>query len=362
MKVLAALFDGNTSTPQLVNAELKEPGPTQVLVKMVAAGICHTDIKASKAGGLVPHPVVLGHEGAGIVARVGREVTTLEVGDHVLLTFASCGSCASCTAAEPAYCHHSSDLNFACTTSQSLSVDGDAVHSGFFGQSSFATHAIADARNTVKVRKDVSLSLLAPLACGVQTGAGSILNVLKPTPGSQLIVYGTGSVGLSAIMAARLMKVRTIVAVDRNPDRLAKALELGASHAIEADEALEKTLQNIVVEGAQNVFDTTGVPEVMYQGIKLLAPRGTFGYVTSPWDGRDVALPVRHMLWGRKMVGIIQGSSQPNQFIPALVDLVITGRLPIEKIIDFYSFNDISKAFHDMMQGTSIKPVIRFDF
>ena len=359
MIVRAALF-GRSGSVEIVNAELAAPGVTEVLVRLVATGICHTDVKAARPGGLVPHPVVLGHEGAGIVADIGSAVTTLAIGDHVVMTFSSCGGCPSCVAAEPAYCHHSTRLNFGCGSPQRLSVDGTLVHGGFFGQSSFASHAIADIRNTVRVRRDAPLDLLGPLGCGVQTGAGAVLNVLRPTTGSKFVVFGAGSVGLSAVMAARLTAVDTIIAIDSNLGRLEMALELGATGAYQAGPETSADLRRVLGAGADCVLDTTGSPEVIHQGLNLLAPRGTFGYVTSPWDGKDVPLPVRHMLWGRRMVGIIQGSSQPHSFIPALVDLVMSGRLPLEKIICFYDFEDIGQALDDMAVGKVIKPVLKF--
>ena len=211
------------------------------------------------------------------------------------------------------------------------------------------------------MRKDAPLHLLGPLGCRVQTGVGAILNVLKPTPASKLVIFGVGSVGLSAVMAAGLTPCETIIVVDGDPDRLKLAKELGATHAMEAGEHTEKHLLEMLGAGADCVFDTTGVPEVIYLGLNIVAPRGAFGYVTSPWDGSDMPFPVRRMLWGRRIVGIIQGSSQPQTFIPALVNLILAGRLPIGRIARFYDFNDISLALKDREAGRTIKPILRFD-
>ena len=360
MKIEAALFDAGAG-PRLVVADLAAPGPHQIRVKLVATGICHTDVKASLSCGPVPHPVVLGHEGAGHVDAVGADVTNLQPGDPVVLTFAACGACPACDAGEPAYCHHSVVLNFGCEGPTMIHVGGAPVHSGFFGQSSFATYAIVDAKSAVRVRVDAPLSLMAPLGCGVQTGAGAVLNVLKPHPGATLAVFGAGSVGLSAIMAAKLTPACRIVAVDRNEARLGTARALGATHLLVAGANLEERLQVLLGGGVDIGLDTTGVPEVIYAGMKALNPRGTLGYVTSPWDGRDLAMPGRHMLWGRKIVGIIQGSSRPQSFIPALVDLVMSGAFDLRQIITEYPFEKIAEAFADMKSGKTIKPVLRFD-
>ena len=359
-KIEAAVFDG-AHAPELVTADLVPPGPGEVRVKLVATGICHTDVKGSKSGGLVPHPVVLGHEGAGHVDAVGDAVTTHRPGDPVVLSFASCGVCATCSMDQPAYCHHSAELNFSCDQTDTIRVDGMTVHSSFFGQSSFATYANVEARHVVRVRHDAPLATIAPIACGVQTGAGAILNVLKPQIGSSLVVFGVGSVGLSAVMAASLTPATKIVAVDTSPSRLELACNLGATHALEAGEDLTDELTKILGAGADLVLDTTGVPDVIRTGLLALAPLGVLGYVTSPWGGQDIPIPGRHMLWGRKMVGIIQGSSSPHSFIPALIDLVMAGRFDLGALITEYPFSEISQAFADMQSGKVIKPVLRFD-
>ncbi|MEM6729775.1 MAG: alcohol dehydrogenase catalytic domain-containing protein, partial [Pseudomonadota bacterium] len=229
MKIEAALF-GRSDGPELVTAELAPPRAHEVRVRLAATGICHTDVKAMAPGGLVPHPVVLGHEGAGYVDALGAGVTSLSEGDAVVLSFAHCGACPSCDDAAPAYCHHSAALNFGCEGAAPIAVEGAHVHGGFFGQSSFATYANVDARHAIKLAPDMPLARMAPLGCGVQTGAGAILNVLKPEAGARVVVFGAGSVGLSAVMAAALTPAQMIIAVDRNAGRLETAKEIGATH------------------------------------------------------------------------------------------------------------------------------------
>ncbi len=247
MKITAAVAEAVGSPLTIKELELDELRPDEVRVRLVATGVCHTD--AVVRDGWIPttFPIVLGHEGAGVVEAVGATVHDLAPGDHVVLTVASCGTCRSCRSGHPSYCLDSYGQNFAGgrgfgTDTSLTDADGHSVNSHFFGQSSFSTHVNAARRSVVKVRDDVPLELLGPLGCGVQTGAGAVLNVLKPGPGDSIVVFGTGAVGMSALLAAVAARATTIIAVDLNPDRLALALELGATHAIDAgkEDALER--------------------------------------------------------------------------------------------------------------------------
>ena len=215
----------------LEDLELACPRPEDVLVRVVATGFCHTDQKVRNGARNVPLPVVLGHEGAGVVEAIGSGVTTVAVGDHVVLTFAYCGACANCRSGHPAYCEQMDELNFGATGSV-LTRAGEQMHSGFFGQSSFSTHALVNARSAVRVEPALPLDLLGPLGCSIQTGAGAILNVLRPEPGDSLAVWGVGAVGLSAVISAGWAGCESIVAIDVNPARLELARELGATHTI----------------------------------------------------------------------------------------------------------------------------------
>ena len=195
-KIRAAVFHDQSMKPSIEELVMSGPGDGEVMVRIVAAGVCHTDLKTAATPGRSPRPVVLGHEGAGVVEAVGPGVTDLAEGDHVVMSFTSCGHCPSCLDAEPAYCYATD--HFACTRPDgSFYLKGDAgpVHGDFFNQSSFATHAIGKRRGIVKVRSDVPLEILGPLGCGIQTGAGTVLNVFKIRPGQSLVVFGTGSLG-----------------------------------------------------------------------------------------------------------------------------------------------------------------------
>jgi aryl-alcohol dehydrogenase len=358
MKIEAALIEPGAAHPRLAEVELGAPGPGEVLVRVVATGICHTDIKAASAESAVPRPVVLGHEGAGIVEAIGPGVAKVKPGDHVVMTFASCGRCRACLEAEPACCHAQATLNFGCAATP-FAADGRPVHGGFFGQSSFASFALAGERNLVKVRKDAPLELLGPLGCGIQTGAGAVLNVFALRPGGSLAVFGVGSVGLSAVMAARLAGAGRIIAVDRHPHRLALARELGADDAVlAADGSVAGEIMRLTGEGVDFSLDTTGVLPVMRQALDVLGPRGTCGFVTGPWDRAPLDVVVRDFL-GRTIRGILQGGSNPDVFIPLLVDAFMAGRFPIDRLARFYPFAEIAQAFADSESGSAIKPILR---
>jgi aryl-alcohol dehydrogenase len=308
---------------------------------------------------------VLGHEGAGIVERTGRLVTKVAAGDHVLMTFNYCGHCPSCQHDAATYCHEFFGYNFAGTRpdgSSALSNDNEWIHSNFFGQSSFATYALCHEANAIKVRNDVPLAKLAPLACGVQTGAGSIINVLRPGPGDSLAVFGTGSVGLSAILAARLVGVSTIIGVDLNENRLALASELGATHTIKATPKVGDVIRNITNFGADFSFETTAIAGVIRQAIDCLAPRGTCGMVGASNVGTEVTFDELHiMTGGRSIRGIVEGDSHADVFIPALIDLFVQGRFPFDKLITFYPFEKINDAIRDSETGAAVKPVVLFN-
>ena len=358
VEVRAAVL-GEDSRLSLRSLALAEPGSGEVLVRVVAAGVCHTDLTCALPNSRVPRPVVLGHEGAGIVETVGPGVDQLRPGDHVVMTFASCGRYRSCLRGEPAYCHQSGPLNFGCACTP-LSDAGRPVHGGFFGQSSFATHALANERNCVQVPGDLPLELLAPLGCGVQTGAGAVLHELDVRPGRSLAVFGAGVLGLSAVMAARHAGASRIVAVDRVPARVELALSLGADAALLADgRDLADAVRALVPGGVDAAFDTTGVGAVMRAAFDSLAPRGTCGFVASPREGGDFGVPVRELLHGRSVKGIIEGNSNPHLFIPLLAELYRRGRFPFDRLVRFYDLADIDRAFADMENGVTVKPVLR---
>jgi len=347
------------------SVQLSEPRPDEVRVRMTAAGLCHTDLGVAHGALPFPLPGVLGHEGAGVVEAVGSAVTRVEPGDQVLLSFTSCGGCGNCRDGHPAYCDTWLPSNLIggerADGTSPISRDGVPLGGHFFGQSSFAHHAVVDERSVVKAPADAPLDLLAPLGCGVMTGAGAVWHVLAPRPGATLLVTGAGAVGLSSVMAAQLTPATRIIVADRVPSRLALATELGATHTIDTTqtdlgEAVAKLTSDRGVDG---VVETTGNADVLGVAISSLAPRGTAVIVGAPAFGTHVPVNVNFMLSGRNVAGLTMGDAETQALIPVLVELVTAGRMPIDRLITHYEFGQIQQAVDDALAGVTIKPVLR---
>ncbi|HEX7759314.1 MAG TPA: NAD(P)-dependent alcohol dehydrogenase [Caulobacteraceae bacterium] len=351
--------------PMAIEAvEVDEPRDGEVLVAIAATGVCHTDMVMRDALLPVPRPVVLGHEGAGHVLAVGSGVTHVAPGDAVVLSFASCGHCSSCDARQPAYCHEFFPRNFLATRadgSTALRDAGGPIHSHVFGQSSFATHAIAPARNVVKVDADLPIEILGPLGCGIQTGAGAVLNALDVRPGASIAVIGTGAVGLSAVMAAKIAGARTILAIDRSVSRTQLALELGATHAVVADaRTVPEIVSAVGLGGVDYALDTTGHTGLVEQAIAALNPRGEIGLIAAFAPGASIGVDATHLMSaGRVVRGIVEGSADPQSFIPELIGHFRAGRLPFDRLIEMFDFADILAAIEAGESGRVVKPVVR---
>ncbi|WKG05294.1 NAD(P)-dependent alcohol dehydrogenase [Mycolicibacterium sp. HK-90] len=343
--------------PRLTDVQLREPIGDEVLVRIDAVGICHTDV--SVAARFRKLPMVFGHEGAGTVTQTGPDATH-RVGDQVVLTFASCGSCPHCLADAPAYCAHSTDLNMRGSRRDETSVlhlDGAPIGGGFFGQSSFCTYAIAGSRNAVTLPEPIDPALAAPLGCSVQTGVGAVLNVLAPQPDDALVVFGAGAVGLSAVMGARISGCDTIIAVDPIAQRRALASELGATVAIDptAVDAAATVLE--LTGGVAAVLDTTARPDVLAAAIGVLRPRGTLALVGL--GALTAELPVAAIMGkGLTVRGVVEGDSEPQTFIPRLVDLHRRGELPLDKLVSRYPFDEFDRAWTAAKSADVVKPVL----
>jgi aryl-alcohol dehydrogenase len=363
----AAVIESPGAPFVLQDIELSEPQPTEILVRMGAAGICHTDLTIGAGHIPFPLPGVLGHEGAGTVEAVGSAVTRVAPGDRVVLTFTSCGHCASCRTAHPAYCTTWIPTNLIggkrADGSSPLSRGGNRIGGRFFGQSSFSRYAITDERSTVKVPNDIPFELLAPLGCSTQTGTGAVWNTLRPEPGTSIAILGVGAVGMASIMAAALTPVGKIIAIGRRPDALELAQKFGATHTINTkDTEFGPRLREITGgAGVDYVVEAIGNPDLLRQGIEALAPRGAVAVVGAPPYGVDVAIDVHRLLPGRKVLGVCEGDSDPERLIPLLAELVRTGRLPIQPLIREYGFSEIQQAAYDFAGGRATKAVLRFD-
>lgn len=349
----------------LEEAKIRAPKEDEVLVKIVATGMCHTDMIVRDQDYPVPLPLVLGHEGAGIVEKVGPLVKDIEVGDHVVLSYGYCSQCSSCHSGHESYCQEFYPRNFGGSDMEGNNAiqdaDGKPLHDHFFSQSSFATYALSLESNTIKVSKDAPLELLGPLGCGIQTGAGAVINSLKVRPGTSFVTFGAGAVGLSAVLAAQVAGATTIIAVDVVPSRLELAKELGATHVINSkEEDVVEKVREITGGGALFALESTGIPAVLRQGVDSLATLGTIGVVGAPALGTDAGFDVNDLLLGGKSIqGIVEGDSTTKIFIPQLVELYLQGRFAFDKLVKYYDFEDINQAAKDSEDGITLKPIIR---
>lgn len=345
---------------------IDEPRADEVQVRMVAVGVCHTDMAVRDGWIPTTFPIVLGHEGAGIVEKVGESVHHLTKGDHVVLSYAACGTCVECRNGEPAFCDNSYAQNFAggrADGSRSLTdAAGTSVNSHYFGQSSFASLANVAVSSVAKVPNDLPLDLLAPLGCGIQTGAGTVLNVLKPRSASSLVVYGAGAVGMAAIMAARVARVRTIIAVDVVDERLELALELGATDTVNprtVDAAA--AIANITGSGVNYAIDTTGNAAVVDGMLQSLAHRGHAILLAAA--NPEARTPLNLSLavaMAIRITCVVEGGAVPQLFIDSLIELYRAGEFPFDKLIRHYPFAEISRAFSESESGFAVKPVLTF--
>ena len=347
------------------DVELSAPRMDEVIVRVEASGMCHADLSAQSGSVPFPLPGVLGHEGVGRVVEVGAAVTEVAPGDRVVISFSWCGHCPACLRAAPVYCREWPRLNLLggsrADGSTTLQCDGAPLHGHFFGQSSFARLVVTTARAVVKVADDLPAAILAPLGCGVQTGVSAATAVLRPAPGARVAVSGAGAVGLSAIMGLQLTGAAQIIAIDVHPGRLALARELGATDTIDAktgntaDQITELTGGN----GLDGAIETSGNLGALQTAISSLAAAGTCVVIGVPNFGETVAIDVVNMVArGLRVVGTNQGDAIPRVFIPQLIDLYRAGRLPIDKLVTSFPFEQINEAAAASLSGTAIKPVL----
>lgn len=363
----AAVAPGGGGSFELAEVVLDGPRDDEVLVEMVATGMCHTDLSAKS--GVIPFPLpgVLGHEGAGRVLEAGRAVTRVRRGDAVLMTFTCCQRCRACRSGHPAYCEHHLQWNLLGGrrpdgTSPVRGTDGE-LNAHFFGQSSFARHAIADEASLVCLpagTSDDELTLYAPLGCGLQTGAGAVLNVLRPRTDTVLAVSGAGAVGLAAVMAASASAVGTVIAVDLVPSRLELALELGATAVVDTRTAdVAEELKRLTGgRGVDAAIETSGNVEVLETMVGALAVAATCLVIGAPRAGSRASFDVNAHLPGRRIVGVTLGDSEPERFLPQLIALHRAGRFPLERLQRRYAFEQINQAAADASGGSVIKPVL----
>jgi Zn-dependent alcohol dehydrogenase len=361
--ITAAVVEKIDGPFEIQQLRLDEPGPGEVLVKLVATGVCHTDGLARHGDLPFPLPGVLGHEGAGTVAALGPGVDDFAIGDRVVIGWPFCGSCRNCRAGEPRYCLR---LGEALVGGGRLDggtalhrTDGAEVASHFFGQSSFASYALTTARALVAVRPDVPLELMGPLACGISTGAGAVFNTAKPEPGASLVVFGVGTVGLAAIMAARNSPATRIIAVDRHASRLTLATELGATHVVNATDDPVAAVEAICGGRADFALECTGVISVVRQAVDSVGMLGTAILIGGAPAGAEFSVDHLSTLWGKRIVGVLGGSGRSKELITTVMNLYAQGRFPLDRLVAYFELADIETALAKSQSGEVIKPILR---
>ena len=366
-QTLAAVLNQANGPFVIETIDVGDPQVGEVRVAIKAVGICHTDLVIASGALGLQFPAVLGHEGAGIVDAVGPDVTSVKPGDKVLLTFNSCGGCRHCHDDHPAYCQSFVPLNMMCARGDGSTRlhKGDApVADNFFGQSSFAGLAIANERNVLKVDDDADLGVLAPLGCGIQTGAGGVMNSLNAKAGESLVVLGGGAVGLSALLGGKIAGCDPVIVIEPQEGRRALALELGATHVIDPTSGDPvAAVRTIVPDGADMVIDTSGYQPIVEASVNMVGNLGRVGLIGVP-GALDAVLPVPIMQWltiGGTVRGIVEGDSDPKSFLPKLIAHHKAGRLPIEKFSKTYRLDEINQAIDDAHHGKCIKAVLLID-
>jgi len=359
MKVVAAVSWEPGEPLSVEELNMDEPRQHEIVVRMMAVGICHTDINARNHRLPVQHPMIFGHEGAGIVERVGTSVTKVAPGDKVLLLPDYCGDCDQCKQGRTSYCENLTATVF--NGVPRAEQNGKKVHAAFFGQSSFSNFSLVTERNVLKVSQDAPLEYLAALTCGIQAGAGAVLNAMNVKVGTSFAVFGTGAVGMGALMMAKIAGASTIIAVDRVAERLNLALELGATHVINTKESsdITKEISELTGGGCDFTLDTTGVPDIIRTAFESLRTLGMCGVVAG--TGREITLPVTSLLQGGRMIrGIMGGNASAGLLVKQLVSLYESGRFPFDRFVRHYPFQQVNTAMDDMLAGKVIKPVLTF--
>ena len=363
MKIKAAVVREKSGLFQIEELDLEDPREDEILVRIEGCGICHTDLSARDQLIPAPLPIVLGHEGSGIVEKTGSRVRKVKPGDHVILSAMFCGTCPWCKKGKPDICTSTFNLNFFGTRadgSVTMQKNGEKVYGSFFGQSSFASHALSNERNTVKAPDDIPIEILGPMGCGVRTGAGSVIHSLDARAGSSIAVFGTVAVGMNAILAASLIGCAKIFAVDIIEEKLAAAAGFGATHTVDSGKTDPvKKILKICEGGIDYSLDTTGAPAVIRQAVDVLAPGGTCGLIGAPPPGTEASLDVLHFLPGRRVMGIMGGDAIPEIIFPELIDLYRQDKFPFDRMIRFYPLDEINDAVRDLEDGRTLKAVLR---
>jgi Zn-dependent alcohol dehydrogenase len=349
--------------------ELDEPADGEVLVRIVAAGLCHSDLSVIDGSRVRPLPMLLGHEASGVVERIGPGVADVVAGDHVVLSYVpSCGRCVPCQSGRPALCEPAMVSNGAGTLpggGRRLTLaDGGGPINHHLGVSAFADHAVVSQASLVRIDPAADLATAAVLGCAVLTGVGAVINTAAPRPGSSAVVFGLGGVGLSAVMGARLAGCHPIVAVDIVPAKLELALELGATHAVRGDDPdLVATIRELTGGGGETVIEAVGRVATLELAYAATRRGGTTVAAGLPApDQRMSITPLSLVAEERTLKGSYMGSGVPRRDVPRLLALARDGRLPVERLISStLPLDDINAGFDRLADGSAVRQLLIFD-
>jgi alcohol dehydrogenase len=343
---------------RVTDLDLAPPGDDELLVRIEAAGLCHSDLSVVDGNRVRPVPMLLGHEAAGVIEEVGSAVDRRRVGQRVVMTFLPrCGDCRACATDGLAPCSAGSAANAAGTLLDGdvrLSRDGTTVLH-HLGVSAFATHAVVDRRSVVPVDSDVPPVVASLLGCAVLTGGGAVLNAGRPRPGQTVVIVGMGGVGMAAMITALAHDDVRVVAVDQVPEKLQRATELGA-HATYTPDDVGDLRAEVVIEAA-------GHPAALESAIGLTAPGGRTVTVGLPRpDARISVSPLGFVAEGRSLIGSYLGSSVPARDIPRFVEMWRSGRLPVESLVSStITLDEINEGMDQLADGQAVRQIIEFD-
>jgi S-(hydroxymethyl)glutathione dehydrogenase/alcohol dehydrogenase len=345
------------------DVDLAEPSAGEVLVRIVATGVCHSDQHFVDGSLQHPMPVVLGHEGAGVVESVGPGVTYVEPGDHVILCFVpTCGSCRYCVAGRPNLCISVRRQHGVMRDGTSrLSIDGEPVHP-FLMLSTFAERAVVAEEAVVKIREDAPLDKVCLISCGVMTGIGAVTNTAHIEPGCTCVVVGCGGVGLNVVQGCAIAGARRIIAIDRDVRKLEYAKVFGATDTIDASEGqVPKRVREIERDLADYAFEAVGLPETIRLAYDCVGRGGLAVIVGLAADDSEVTLPAQSFITEKGIIGSYYGSTRQRLDIPRLVDMYMNGQIKLDELITrTYTLDEINAAFEDMTSGNVARGVITF--
>ena len=346
---------------EITELDLSSPGRGEVLVKIAAAGLCHSDLSVIDGSRPRPVPMALGHEAAAVVEDVGEGVTDLKAGDHVVLVFVpSCGRCGPCAAGRPALCEPGARANAAGTLlsgERRLSFHAEPVNH-LLGVSAFATHAVVARESCVKIDPDLPLELAALFGCAVLTGVGAVVNTAKLEPGQSVAVVGLGGVGLSVVLGARLAGARQIVAVDLSDDKLAFAAKLGATQTINAGSAdAVAEIRRISGDGVDVAFEMAGSVPALELAYAATARGGATVTAGLPHPDKRMSLsPLALVAEERTLKGSYVGSSVPQRDVPRMIGLFRAGRLPVDQLLTHrLKLEEINEGFDRLREGVGVQ-------